>query len=65
MWVKFKFKFVLNTVKKRYLYIFPSSLILFNFKFKLILIEEKTYVNNFFINFCLSMILVEPVKPAP
>jgi hypothetical protein len=35
---------------------------MFNFKFKLILIEQKTYVNNFFINFWLSMILVEPVE---
>ena len=27
---------------------------MFNFKFKLILMEQKTYVNNFFINFWLS-----------
>ena len=30
----------------------------FNFKFKLILIDQKTYVNNFFIHFWLSMISV-------
>jgi hypothetical protein len=54
MRVKFKFKFIPMSVKKRYLYIFPSSKMMFNFKFKLILREEKIYVNNFFINFWFS-----------
>jgi hypothetical protein len=72
MWVKFKFKFILNKVKKRYLSIFPSSETVFNFKFKLILMQQKTYVNNFFIHFrghmisvCLASQLGRPSQTTP
>jgi hypothetical protein len=48
---KFKFKVILIRVKKRCYSTFRFCPTMFNFKFKLILRQEKIYVNNFFINF--------------
>ena len=61
MRVKFKFKFVLTTVNYCVFCLFRFCKTVFNFKFKLILRKKKIYVNCFFLNFQLPM-LVESVE---